>query len=590
MKPSDFLFKIKTGGSQSDVTSTVTHRSPCPKCRSIGRDKAGNNLVHYKNSDGSKSSYCFSCSHAERDSMSSSLLVEPDTSKLKGEQWGSYNPSEVKADRGITVSSWQKYGVQVNLAEHVYPYFNKEQNSELVGVKVRKTQDKSFWVNGDVTRQAGLFGQHVFPKGSYKSLVITEGEVDAVSAYQMLSGRSACISVPNGAQGAKKAIQANWDYINSFETVYLCLDNDEPGKQAVSDIAPMFPSGKVKIIEFPAGAKDANDVLVNLDDPSLFNRCFNNAKIWVPDGILCSSNIWEILNKDESKVSIPYPWSGANDFTYGIRTSELITLCAGSGVGKTSFMREIAHHILKNTKEKVGMLFLEESVKKTGQSLLSIELNKPLHIPDTKVSKDELKKAFDNVLGTGRVFFYDHFGSTNIDNIVARVHYMAMVAGCKYIFLDHISIIVSSQENGDERKALDEIMTKLRTLVQQTDICLFLVTHLKRTEEGHENGGEISMNHLRGSAGIGQLSDFVVGFERNGQDPDVNRRHTTLMRVIKNRPFGLTGLCAAIKFDRNTFRLTETDLQTFLNKGKKDSVEEDEVKRAIESFQDYTKK
>ena len=61
---------------------------------------------------------------------------------------------------------------------------------------------------------------------------------------------------------------------------------------------------------------------------------------------------------------------------------------------------------------------------------------------------------------------------------------------------------VSSQESGDERKAIDEIMTKLRTLVAETGICLFLVSHLRRSQgKAHEDGAQISLGELRGSTG-----------------------------------------------------------------------------------------
>ena len=69
-----------------------------------------------------------------------------------------------------------------------------------------------------------------------------------------------------------------------------------------------------------------------------------------------------------------------------------------------------------------------------------------------------------------------------VDQVVARVRYMAKALDCKIIILDHISILVSGGQHGDERKALDEIMTKLRSLTQDTGITLFAVSHLKRPE------------------------------------------------------------------------------------------------------------
>jgi twinkle protein len=254
-----------------------------------------------------------------------------------------------------------------------------------------------------------------------------------------------------------------------------------------------------------------------------------------------------------------YPYLGLNSLTYGVRHGELVTITAGSGLGKSQFLREIVYHILQNSEENIGLMFLEESVKKTAKSIMSLAANKPLHLPDVETTDHELRTAFDNTLGTGRIYLFDHFGSTSVDNIVNRVRFMAKALNCKYIVVDHISIIVSSQENGDERKSIDEIMTKLRMLVQETGISLFVVSHLKRPDtKGHEEGAATSLAQLRGSGSIGQLSDIVIGLERNGQSEDIKERHTTRVRVLKNRFSGLTGPACSLYYDKITGRMTET--------------------------------
>ena len=140
----------------------------------------------------------------------------------------------------------------------------------------------------------------------------------------------------------------------------------------------------------------------------------------------------------------------------------------------------------------------------------------------------------------------------------------------KFIVLDHISMIVSSQEFGDERKALDEVMTKLRTLVQETDIALIVVSHLRRPDgKGHEEGAVTSLAQLRGSGSIAQLSDMVLGLERDSQNEDVATRNTTTLRVLKNRFVGMTGPACYLYWDKDTGRLNEVD------KPQGDETEED---------------
>jgi twinkle protein len=262
--------------------------------------------------------------------------------------------------------------------------------------------------------------------------------------------------------------------------------------------------------------------------------------------------------KPLEKSACLYPFEGLNKLTYGIRKAELVTVTAGSGLGKSQFLREIIWNMIETTESRIGLMFLEETNAKTGLSIMSLAANKPLHLPDTKATQQEKDEAFEATLGTDRLFLFDHFGSSDVDNIVNRVRYFAKVVGCEYVFVDHISIIVSAQSNGDERKALDEIMTKLRMLVQETGISLIIVSHLKRPEnKGHEEGAATSLAQLRGSGSIAQLSDMVVGLERNGQAEDMRERNTTRVRVLKNRFSGTTGPACQLLYHHETGRMTE---------------------------------
>jgi twinkle protein len=189
---------------------------------------------------------------------------------------------------------------------------------------------------------------------------------------------------------------------------------------------------------------------------------------------------------------------------------------------------------------------------------MSLAVNRPIHLPDVEVTSEELKDAFDRTLGTDRLYLFDHFGSTSLENIINRVRYMAKGLNCNYILLDHISIIISGGDVGDERKALDAIMTKLRMLVQETGIGLICVSHLKRPESrGHEDGAVTSLSQLRGSGAIAQLSDIVIGLERNGQAEDATERNTTHVRVLKNRYSGATGPAGHILYSAQTGRMLE---------------------------------
>jgi twinkle protein len=307
-----------------------------------------------------------------------------------------------------------------------------------------------------------------------------------------------------------------------------------------------------------SGYKDACDYLIAGATKEFVNEWWR-AEVYIPDGIINAASLWEEVIKPEAKAEAMYPWKGLNKLLYGIRPSELITVTAGSGLGKSQFLREILFNILNTTKWNIGGLFLEESTRKTARSIMSLHANKLLHLPDTPTTEQELKDAFDATLGTNRIYLFDHFGSSDVDNIANRIRYMAKACDCRVIFLDHISIVISGQDNGDERKAIDNMMTKLRTLVQELEITLICVSHLRRLQgnQGHEDGGSVSLSQLRGSGAIAQLSDAVITLERNSMAQDDNERHQTKISVAKNRYNGYTGPACVLKYDMDTGRMVE---------------------------------
>lgn len=188
---------------------------------------------------------------------------------------------------------------------------------------------------------------------------------------------------------------------------------------------------------------------------------------------------------------------------------------------------------------------------------MSIEANKRLCITGDTVSRAEKEALYYRTIGNGNYFLYDHFGSLDGDNLLAKLRYMAVALDCHYLFLDHISIAISGLDEADERKAIDKLMTNLRQLVEETGIALFVISHLKRVDKGqsHEEGGHTSLSQLRGSHAIAQLSDMVIGLERNQQGDNPN---TINIRILKNRYSGDSGLTGSLHYDRDTGRLYDS--------------------------------
>ena len=516
---------------------------PCPKCDSSDAFAIGENGW----------GKCFSC-----DANVPQEQINNEHKATKAQPMNLLNkkaPLDLKliysdiADRKITAKTAKTYGVGYNNGDLYFPLNAGK------AYKVREQGIKSFKIVGDFKEATQLFGQERFAQGA-KFVVVTEGELDALAMHQVMSHKTPVVSIRNGTSAAVKDCKANYEYLDSFDNIIFFFDNDTAGKEAQEKCAEIF-SHKAKVIKGLPGFKDACDYLVANKSADLVNL-FWRAEKWTPAGIINGASLYDEVMKPLQKADCDYPFEGLNKLTYGIRKAELITVCAGSGLGKSQFLREMVYGILGTTNENIGLMFLEESTAKTALSLMSLAANKPLHLPDCIATQEEKDSAFKQTLASNRVFMFDHFGSTEIDNVISRIRQFSKSMDCDYIFLDHLSIIVSAQSNGDERKAIDEIMTKMRMLVQETSISLVLVSHLKRPEKkGHEEGATSSLSQLRGSASIAQLSDMVLGLERNSQADDPIVSNTTHVRVLKNRFAGVTGKACALLYSRETGRMTE---------------------------------
>ncbi len=535
------------------------YHQPCDDCGSSDA------LTEYM--DGH--THCYSC-HSTRfpDGTSIEEDLEDMSERVIHMQTNAYEKPQIKGffadikDRNISRATCEKYGVRVvqdadgKITEHLYPYFDKNNNH--IANKVRHVENKDFdaFPVGGMGR-AVLFGENTCQQGG-KYVTICEGELDALSAYEMLGSKWPVVSIANGAQSAAKNCKNSYAFLNSFENIVICFDNDDNGKKAAEKVASLFEPNKCKIVY--KDLKDANDYL-KAGRREDYVKTWWAARTYTPAGIINLKDYGEALYDEGQQQTCLYPFEGLNEKLYGIRTGELVTVTAGTGTGKSSVMRELMHHVLNHTNENIGVISLEENVRSTIFHLMSVEASARLYIREVREAhtKEDLNRWQESTVGTGRFYAFDHFGSLKTEEILARVRYMIKALDCKWVFLDHLSILVSGLEGMDERRNIDVLMTKLRSLVEETNCALLLVSHLRRTgsDSGHEEGKEVSLAHLRGSQSIAQLSDTVIALERDQQSDDPNIANTTTIRVLKNRYAGETGVACHMFFNKETGRLTE---------------------------------
>ena len=520
-----------------------------------------------------KSAHCFSCSthFANYPEACKGNIVEVEkkpTNTFLNSYTGSYG---ALTDRDISEDTAKKYGVRRvisptnDVSQHIYPFFN---GNEIVGTKTRFVENKNFSFAGTY-EGTGLFGEQLFRNTGGKYLTITEGECDAMACYELMQSKWACVSLKRGASGAVKDIRESIEFVESFDNVVICFDNDKAGREAARDVARILKPGKAKIMTFPNGYKDANDMLRQKKFQE-FMSAWWESRTYTPSGILeLSAQKKDWLHR-EVKESIAYPWEGLNKKLYGLRKGELVTLTGGTGLGKSSVTRELEHWLIKNTDDNVGIVALEENWLRTADGIISIEANDRIYLNERRdqYSEEQLMGLFDKVIPEGRVFIHAHLGATDIEEIFSKLRYIIVGCECKWVVVDHLHMLVNVLSEGDERRGIDMLMQRLRSLVEETGVGLLLVSHLRRAsgDKGHEQGVEVSLSHLKGSQGIAQLSDCVIALERNQQASNEDEANTTRVRVLKSRYTGDTGLACNLRYNSETGRLFEvTEEETFDN-------------------------
>lgn len=543
----------------------VRHKLPCPSCG--GSDPVSMNE--------DKSAHCFSCAaHFPNyvDACDGKIMDTNPKPKVSNTFLNTYTGSfGALTDRCISEDTAKKYGVRHvvgadnKVSQHIYPYFN---GNEVVGTKTRFVDNKNFAFAGTY-EGTGLFGEQLFRNTGGKYLTIVEGECDAMAAYELMQSKWACVSLKRGAAGAVKDVRESIEFIESFENVVICFDNDKAGIDAAKNVARILKPGKAKIVTLPTGCKDANDMLRQKKFQA-FMSAWWEARTYTPSGIMDLSAQKSAWLHRETKESVAYPWEGLNKKLYGMRKGELITLTGGTGLGKSSVTRELEHWLIKNTKDNVGIIALEENWLRTADGIISIEANDRVYLNERRAqyTEEQLTNLFDKVIPKGRVFIHAHLGATDIEEIFSKLRYIIVGCECKWVIVDHLHMLVNVMDGGDERRGIDMLMNRLRSLVEETGVGMILVSHLRRAagDRGHENGVEVSLSHLKGSAGIAQLSDCVIALERNQQAENEDEANTTKVRVLKSRYTGDTGLACSLRYNNETGRLFElSEEETFDN-------------------------
>lgn len=558
--------------------------SGCPKCMAQGKDVTQNHLQHWRNTETSEEwTFCNRCGHHEKitdDNRSNMESIRKVREELSAEQLkvvldeALELPIKALTSRGVRMDVAERFGVRVGLSatdgetviSHFYP---KKKEGELVAFKVRSLDPKYFYAVGNGSG-CDFFGKDQAQKGDVytRKLFIFEDELSAMSGYQALIDssngtiRPACVSLPDGAGSITTVMSRERKWLDSFDEIVVCMDNDEAGETAATQARQLYPT-KVKIARITKGKtregkeiKDANDLLMEGRILELNNLLrFKAAKENPAGAVSIADCIEEALKKPE--WGFLTPWDGFNKLTYGLRLGEIIAIGAGVSLGKTLLAHELAAHLVTKLDQKVGCFLLEETVGDSVRNIAGKVAEMPFHRPDYEYDP---KTLYDTAMELdGKCHLYSNFGTNDWNDIKQVIRFWRVEHDVRWIFLDNITALAGHLTPSEANTEIAKVASELAGMCQELEITVFVFSHLNAPSSGdaHENGGIVKEVQFTGSRALMRWSQLIIGFERNKQ-AEGDAKNYSLIRLLKDRKYGGSGITYT-KYDPMTGRLTERE-------------------------------
>ena len=580
------------GVSLEGIEFTYPHKTQCPKCASEGGDRSGDNLHVYGLDDDGRSlgGWCFKCNwgipseeflaEIGKDSFNTVKEIEYMTTEFKMSFWDTIKDDcslDGKGFRGIPKEVYTKYKVyhefDENSGEVTKQHYPITKNNEVVGIKTRLVP-KDFRSIGETGKNCQLFGTNSFKSSSKRAICIASGECDAMAAYAMFLENSKSrgydpIPVVSGTIGENCATQLrnNYEWLNSFEKIYLIPDNDEAGKKVIPNLVDALPKGKVYIIELTS-EKDSNDMLVKGKQKEFMNKFFE-AKLYTPTGIVSSESVYDEIVKRAETDKLPFPpeFEKLNKaLAGGIPFGFIVNILAGSGIGKSSFLNQVTTYYTKVCNERVGVVTLEADAGAYGENLLSYYCKRKISLIENRDEKieflksDYVKKCAKDLFiredGTPSFYLLDDRG--DFDKLQDKIEELIIGFGVRVILIDVISDVFS----GMSLEQVDKWMQWEKNLVKRFNCIIIQVAHVRKAGSGQKSaseGAKLTEEQLIGSGTQYRSAGINLALVRDKNAEDETVRNTTEVYLLKSRDTGITGKIMELYYDIDTHSLDDKD-------------------------------
>lgn len=549
-------------------------------------DNCGSSDANAVYDDGS--SYCFSCDTYKGDPSARKEFMKPkpkvksaaftevvktekdrkvkeSLSKTRAEEIKESTEFDPTGYRGIKLETNRFYGTRYEYDDEQKVekvYYPVTRDNELSGYKVRE-HPKTFFAEGATGNDCDLFGAFRFRAGG-KYVLITEGEHDAMAAFQMLKEYNesknsdfitAVVSITVGAGNPTKQLQANYDFLNSFDNVIVGFDADEAGESAMDKVLSYLPKGKVRIAKWRL--KDANKYLEDGKD-RLFIQDFYAAKPYIPAGVVASTELYDKILQQAAIQKVPLPpflpklSAMLGD---GLMLGHIYNIAAMTSIGKTAIVNELIYYWIFHSPHLVGVVSMELNAGQYGETMLSRHLQTKLArlSPDEKAEQlankgiiQKGKELFQREDGTPRFYLVDDRDGT-VEQIQEVIEQMVIGSGVKIVVIDPLQDLIEGMSN--EEQAL--FMKWCKSMIKSHGITFVLINHMRKKSEG-TSSMDVDESDIMGSSTIMKSASVNILLARDKNHEDEVERNTTYVMLPKNRVLGETGPAGKIFYERYT--------------------------------------
>lgn len=439
--------------------------------------------------------------------------------------------------RGLTEQALNDFRVAEQDGEWiVFPYLRDGVHVNTTYIHVERPDGKK-QVRQEKGAEPCLFGWHALEKRfpTTRFVAITEGQIDAITLHQC--GIPA-LSVPNGGGGGNKQEWVNNDYdrMSRFDTVYLCLDGDEPGQQATAEIAKRLGPERCRTVTLPH--KDANECfkhgIRDFRAYLLSARAFDPAEL-KPAHTFAEAVVERFHPSKSAFRGLDTPWASLNALTT-FRRGQYVLWTGFSGSGKSTLLSQtIVHGLLKG--ERYVWFSGEMPARMTLAWLVTQLLGE--REPNPKKIRDTMMWLRD------KLWIVDVVRNIYGKRLFELFRYAAKRYDIRNVVIDSLLRCGLREDDNDGQKGFIDLLCDFKL---EYDAIVHLVAHQRKPDDEWSKPGKFG---VRGASAITDEADIILSVwatpnEEQNEEPrprrskslTVHQECDTILSLIKNRELG----------------------------------------------------